>query len=150
VITGTDLGIWRRVRELPVLVTIPEAQQDKRLPDRLQDELPGILRWAVDGCLAYQREGLGLPLAVKQATNEYREESDALAQFLAQECATGDELLETARELYAGYQRWCSRAGEEWISQKAFGSSLRERGFTSQRLARGYVWRGVSLRGAAE
>jgi putative DNA primase/helicase len=48
-IRGTDTAIWRRIRLIPFTVTIPPACQDKRLPEKLKEELPGILAWAVRG-----------------------------------------------------------------------------------------------------
>src|SRR5262249_13180590 len=55
-VQGTDHAIWRRIRLLPFTATIPADEQDKRLMEKLQAELPGILRWAVEGCLAWQCE----------------------------------------------------------------------------------------------
>jgi putative DNA primase/helicase len=56
-------GFWRRVRLVPFTRTF-DADQDKGLPAKLLRELPGILSWAVNGCLAWQREGLDAPPAV--------------------------------------------------------------------------------------
>ncbi|MCZ6625864.1 MAG: phage/plasmid primase, P4 family, partial [Deltaproteobacteria bacterium] len=61
VIRGTDSAIWRRIRLVPFTVTFPEDEQDKKLPEKLKAELPGIFNWTVQGCLAWQREGLGIP-----------------------------------------------------------------------------------------
>ena len=57
-------AIWRRVRLIPFNVTIPDAEQDRQLPEKLKDEWTGILKWAVEGCLKWQQEELGLPKAV--------------------------------------------------------------------------------------
>jgi putative DNA primase/helicase len=65
-IRNTDHAIWRRIRLVPFTVTIPEAERDKDLPDKLRRELPGILAWAVQGCLDWQREGLGMPEPVNK------------------------------------------------------------------------------------
>jgi len=51
VIIGTDEAIWRRIRLIPFTVTIPPEERDKQLLEKLQRELPGILAWAVRGCL---------------------------------------------------------------------------------------------------
>ena len=50
-IRGTDDGIWRRIHLVPFEVQIPVGELDPRLPEKLRAELPGILRWAVDGAL---------------------------------------------------------------------------------------------------
>jgi putative DNA primase/helicase len=69
-IRGTDLAIWRRIRLVPFTVTIPEEEKDPQLADKLRAELPGILNWAVEGLAVWQREGLGVPVAVERATAE--------------------------------------------------------------------------------
>ncbi len=76
VIRGTDLGIWRRIRLVPFTVTIPADEIDPYLPNKLRAELPGILAWAVQGCLLWQKGGLRPPAKVEQATAAYRSESD--------------------------------------------------------------------------
>src|SRR5437867_6039937 len=76
VIRGTDKAIWDRIRLVPFTVRIPDAEQDKALGEKLRAELPGILRWVVDGCLAWQRDGLGMPAEVQEATATYRAEMD--------------------------------------------------------------------------
>ena len=58
VIRGDDDGIWRRVQFIPFVRTIPEAERDKHLIDKLVAELPGILNWAIQGCLTWQKVGL--------------------------------------------------------------------------------------------
>src|SRR3989304_390085 len=63
-VIGQDLAIWRRIRLIPFNVSIPLPEQDKHLEAKLASELPGILKWAVDGCLEWQREGLGMSDAV--------------------------------------------------------------------------------------
>lgn len=67
-VRGTDHAIWRRLRLIPFDIVIPDAEQDKMLPKKLEAELKGILAAAVQGCLEWQRLGLGLPDEVKQAT----------------------------------------------------------------------------------
>ena len=59
IIKGNDEGIWRRIRLIPFTVTIPKEEIDTRLPEKLLEELPGILNWAVEGCLKWQQEGVG-------------------------------------------------------------------------------------------
>ena len=86
VVKGTDHGIWRRLKVIPFTATIPEERQDKTLPQKLRAELPGILNWALSGCLEWQETGLGEPPIVQEATAGYRNEMDVVGQFL-EECS---------------------------------------------------------------
>ncbi len=146
-IRGTDQAIWRRIQLIPFTVTIQEAQRDRTLPDKLRAELSGILRWLVDGCLAWQREGLTPPTDVIQATDAYRAEMDVIGGFLGDKCVLGPRQKEIASNLYSFYQGWCSQNGEEPVKQRIFGQQLGERGFVRRRGAQGtHLWHGLKLR----
>jgi P4 family phage/plasmid primase-like protien len=143
-IRGTDHGIWRRIRLIPFLVTIPENERDKDLFKKLQVELPGILAWAVRGCLAWQRDGLGEPAEVKAATEAYREEMDTLAGFFEDCCVLEPAAEEKAKHLYDAYVAWCVENGEHPMKQRSFGMALAERGFRDRKSST-KAWRGLRL-----
>jgi len=125
-IAGTDHGIWRRVRLVPFTVTIPEDEQDRDLLTKLRGELSGILAWAVDGCLEWQRRGLEAPEAVRAATAGYRAEMDVVATFLT-ECTSPDPQASLpALYLYRAYQHWARRTGESDLTQRRFNAALKE------------------------
>lgn len=146
VVRGTDHAIWRRIRLVPFTVTIPEEQRDKHLFEKLKQELPGILTWAVKGCLLWQQEGLNPPDAVKAATESYRAEMDVTAAFIDECCIIKDFAKTAAGDLYKAYTEWCNENGERSESQKAFGMRLTERGFTRMRGTGGrYFWEGIGL-----
>jgi putative DNA primase/helicase len=143
-ISGTDEGIWSRIRKIPFTVTIPEAERDTHLPEKLRVELPGILNWALEGCLAWRCEGLGLPQEVKQATEDYRREMDVLGQFLAECCVvhpTQPSIRTQSSVLHDAYRWW---SGVE-ITQTAFSLHLKQRGFTRQSLDGRQYWSGIEL-----
>ena len=146
-IRGTDVAIWRRIRLVPWTVSIPAAEQDKKLPIALRHELAGILAWIVQGCLQWRREGLQAPDEVRKATGEYRAEMDVLAGYLAECCELGTDYWEYAKDLYESYKRWCEENGERPEPQRKFGGRLGERGFQRDRGgSRGAgIWRGVRL-----
>src|SRR5215207_4109945 len=146
-IRGTDVAIWRRIRLVPWTVTIPPAEQDKKLPIALRHELAGILAWVVRGCLQWWCEGLQAPDEVHKATGEYRAEMDVLAGFLAECCELDTGHWEYAKDLYECYKRWCDENGERPEPQRKFGGRLGERGFQRDRGgSRGAgIWRGVRL-----
>ena len=111
IIRGTDTGIWRRVHMIPFEVQIPDEKKDKHLVGKLYRELPGVLKWAVDGCLLYQREGLKMPEAVFKAVAEYRHEMDVVSLFIEECCAEGGEVQ---AQVYDAYKNW-ARNGEQHI-----------------------------------
>lgn len=145
VIRGTDHAIWRRIRLVPFTVTIPEAEQDRQLAATLRAEFPGILTWAVQGCLAWQREGLAPPPAVQQATAGYRQEMDIVGQFLAERCLLGPAYRVAATVLYDAYRRWCDGNGEAASVQRTFGMGLSERGYERYKVMGKSWWRGLAL-----
>lgn len=148
-IAGTDDGIWRRIHLIPFNVCIPLEEQDATLPARLLEELPGILAWAVRGCLAWQEKGLSPPEAVRAATRKYRQDSDCLQEFFQDRCRLHATGKIKSSLLYAAYTGWCSVRNEKAMSCKRFSLALQERGFTSRR-SNGIIWDGIDLRDRAE
>jgi putative DNA primase/helicase len=145
-IRGTDEGIWRRMRLIPFTVKIPDSEQDPQLPARLKEELPGILAWAVRGCLDWQQAGrLPVPAVVQSATASYRYEMDMIGTWLAEHCLVSPNVVASAKALYTSYTAWCTASGERSVSQRRFGESLTERGFARQRQNQGIFWKGIGL-----
>src|SRR5690606_5121873 len=111
-------AIWDRIKLIPFTVTIPKEREERRevLLDRfVRQEGSGVLRWAVEGCLAYLREGLNEPSVVLDAVKEYREEMDVLGQFLSdcREVAPDNPEYQVRLEnLYRVYSNWCHQNGE--------------------------------------
>jgi P4 family phage/plasmid primase-like protien len=125
-----DEAMRRRIHLVPFVVTIPPEERDKELFDRLKPEWPGILRWAVVGCLELQKIGLAPPPAIVAATNEYLDEEDALARWIDECCDTGKHLWGIGAELWSIWKVW-SAANNEWTgTRKEFAQALKERGFT--------------------
>ncbi len=149
VIRGTDGAIWRRIRLIPSTQVIPEAERDPNLTAALKDELPGILAWAIAGCLRWLEDGLGMPDEVKAATDSYRRDSDTLGAFLEDCCELGDDYAVPAADLYQAYSMWAKEGGEYQVSQTAFGRKLEERGILGEKRGTGsnrVKWRvGVKL-----
>lgn len=130
VIRNSNFGIHRRIRFIPFTVTIPAAERDKGLRNKLLNELPGILAWAIAGCVEWRkRGGLDEPAIVLEATREYTTEMDRLAMFLAEQCEEGPQFSTFLSEVFQRYRAWADLAGESVMSMKAFSLALQERGF---------------------
>lgn len=142
-IKGTDMGIWRRIRLIPFTVTILDDRKDKQLSEKLKAEMPGILNWAINGCLRWQNEGLRTPSCVKVATDEYRAAEDVVGQFIDEATQPGGETSHA--ELFRHYTEWCDKYGiRSRLSKQKFNERIRDRGeYQEHRKNVGFVWSGI-------
>ncbi|MDR3752859.1 MAG: phage/plasmid primase, P4 family [Terracidiphilus sp.] len=141
-----DEAIRRRFNLLPFTVTIPPSERDVELTEKLREEWGGILLWAIEGCLAWQSEGLLAPKAVTEATASYLAAEDALARWIEDCTEKKDGAWESASALFSSWKTWADTAGEFGGSQKRFSENLTARGFAQVRtkVARGFG--GIRLR----
>ncbi|MCS6305995.1 MAG: hypothetical protein H8K07_20370 [Nitrospira sp.] len=143
-------ALWRRLRLIPFAVRIPDDKQDKELLSKLMAELPGILAWAVQGCLAWQREGLGCPEVVRVATTEYRETENVFDDFLSECCVIGPEEEVLYATLRTAYMEWVEVRGDKPISGKSFATELQAHKFTPKKIRNARHYRGLRLRSMAD
>jgi putative DNA primase/helicase len=133
-IRDTSPAIWRRIALIPFKAFFPPERQDKTLGDRLWEEREGILAWLVQGCLAWQQQGLGECGAVAEATENYKSEMDALQDWLQERCVPDPKAITPFKELYDNYLAWCSETDQEPLGKRAFANRLTEKGFEIARL----------------
>lgn len=143
-IAGVDHGIWRRIHLVMFGVTIPNEKQDPRLKEKLLEELPGILNWALEGYRAYDEGGLQPPAEVLEAGATYREENDTFGAFMAEKCVQGPEAEAPSTDLYKAYSAWAIGAGERVMTQRAFSLALKERGFATRKSHGRIVFEGIA------
>jgi putative DNA primase/helicase len=140
-VRGTDHGIWRRIHLVPFRAVISEDAKDPELAAKLKAELPGILAWAVRGCIEWQRIGLRPPAALMSAVKEYRQAEDVFQGWI-NECCSLDELKRTpAQTLMNSFRDY---SGWRGLSDRKFGDLLKGRGFLKVR-SNGIHWQGISL-----
>jgi putative DNA primase/helicase len=105
-----DQAIRRRVHLIPFAAQITDP--DVNLPDKLRAEWPGILQWAIDGALEWQKQGLHPPKAVIAATEEYLSQEDTVGRWVADCCELGPGGEELSAGLWGSWERWCKENGE--------------------------------------
>jgi putative DNA primase/helicase len=125
---GVDEAIRRRFLLLPFLVTVPEGDRDPDLAEKLKGEWPGILAWAITGCIDWQKRGLRPPEAVLEATRTYFEAEDALQLWLTETTTLDPDAWESTRELFSSWCCWAKAAGEPVGSEKRFVEALEAAG----------------------
>lgn len=127
IVRGTDTGIWRRLHVIPFNVRIPPEKADKGLEGKLRMEYPAILKWAVEGCILWQTEGLQMPKAVLDMVKEYRREMDVISAFVEEKCEEREGAYEKSSALYAAYCEWCGTNTEYKMSNTKFSVELSKR-----------------------
>lgn len=143
-IRGTDTGIWRRIHLIPFEVQIPINKVDKKLKYKLMKEADGILKWAVQGCLKWQNDGLRMPQKVLDAVREYQHEMDVISTFMDACCVAEGEVK--ASRLYAVYAKWAEEHNEYCMSSTKFGTELTKRdGIGKKKTRDGWYYTGVSI-----
>jgi putative DNA primase/helicase len=149
-VRGNDFGIWRRIRLIPWLVTVSKEDVDIELPAKLRRELSGILRWAVQGCLEWQRAGMQDPASVLEATVEYREESDAFGAFMTRHMVFEEGGRVSRQAIREVYEKWCTEMGHKPYGPKKVAQRLKEAGASTCSVREmGRVkdgWRGVRMK----
>lgn len=107
-------AIWRRKRIIPFDVQIPEAERDPDLARKIvESELPGILRWALDGLADVIRLRV-VPDCERGAKlkAEHRSSCDHEREFLTDrfEPGTREDRMPSA-DLYREYMDWMCANG---------------------------------------
>jgi putative DNA primase/helicase len=149
VLRNVDEAARRRFNIVPFLRK--PANPDPQLGEKLKAEWPGILRWMIDGCLAWQAGGLIRPESVREATAAYFLGQDLFGQWLEDECDVepgNTYKSEASADLFTSWQTYASKAGEPPGSRKAFADNLERRDLEPYRTKRLRGFRGIRLRPA--
>ena len=149
---NVDEAIRRRVHLIPFTVTIPKAERDPKLPEKLKAEYPAILGWMLRGWEAWQGQGLAPPPKVLAASSAYFSDEDTIGTWIAECCDTGTSAYATLQELYPSWKNFAETRGE-WVGpSKRLAKALdarpalvREMDGTTRRAG----WRGLRVRRTA-
>ena len=147
-IRNIDEAMKRRLHLIPFTITVPPERRDKNLQQKLLAERDGILAWAVQGCLDWQRHGrLKPPQRVVDATEEYFEAEDALGRWLDERCVRETCAKSLTAELFNDWKQWAEAAGEFVGAQRRFSDQLITRGLEKWRNGMGVRgFQGIGLK----
>jgi putative DNA primase/helicase len=142
---SVDEAIRRRFNLVPFVVTIPPQERDLEFTEKLKPELPGIMAWMLQGCAAWQAQGLDPPPAVTKATADYLAAEDAVAAWIDDRCQRAPNAFEPVSMLFASWSDWATKAGEIVGSQKRLLQTLETRGCTPHRKMHARGMKGLRL-----
>ncbi len=141
-----DEAIRRRVLLVPFLQVIPASERDPALPEKLKAEWPAILRWMIDGCLAYLRDGLNPPASALAATADYLEAEDVIGQWLSARCVVDPrEGWTPLAVLFKDWETWANMRGHQAGTDKSLSKLLDERGLQRRKTKHGQGFDGIRL-----
>ena len=118
---NVDEAMRRRFLLVPFTVTIPKKERDRQLAtEKLKKEWPAILRWMIDGAVAWHQNGLIVPNVVIDTTTEYLGDQDVFSEWLEDRIIIGGEYETSSSALFGSWKQWCEQHNEFIGTQKAF------------------------------
>lgn len=146
-VSDTTYSFWRRIHLIPFEVIFDKDKADQKLTEKLMKELPGILKWAIEGCLRWQEKGLEPPEKVVHATQQYQSEMNVVRQFLDENTISKEGGAIAFSLLYEIYCKWWEKLNEKFMSSNMFGRKMTELGFQKDRIGtdRQLYYLGINL-----
>ena len=129
-VADNDDAFWRRWLLVNFPKYIPQGQRDPGLEDRLKDDLPGILNWAVDGWARLRDQGEFTNAEDTDRTrNVWKTWGDSADEFITNACLADEDAENiTTREAWKVYKRWCNINGRDSCGQRQFTLKMKEEG----------------------
>lgn len=143
---GVDIAIRSRVVLIPFTVTIPPDRQDLGLQTELTKEAPAILRWCIDGAIAWQRQGLDVPERLRKASQDYFDEEDIVGQFLLEKTTDDPGGYVSSADLILQFNHWLELQGLSHWTKTTLTKELRSRGYQDHRTSTGRGLRGLKFK----
>jgi putative DNA primase/helicase len=145
-LASVDEAIRRRFLLVPFTVQIPPDERDPELTAKIQPEWPAIVRWMVEGCLKWQQTGLMVPKAVRDATEEYLADQDAITQWLGECVENYPDAFTKSAELFASWRTWVERRNLAAGTMTAFAESLKDKGYEKKNMNSARGFKGIILK----
>lgn len=128
-----DDAFWGRVK----VIEFPNSflgKEDKTLKQRMKQPaiLRGVLRWMVDGAIAWfaSKQGLIPPQTVIDATSARRRDLDYVQQWLDECCKLDPQAWTANADLRTSYESWCKAEGTTPKGADQFSKTLAQKNFT--------------------
>jgi putative DNA primase/helicase len=102
------------------------GREDIQLLDKLTEELPGVMWWAMEGWRKLQERGTLLqPESSADALADLEDLASPVNAFLRERCSIGPDETVPRSDLYDEYTDWCKDHGRKHVLDTAgFGRDL--------------------------
>jgi P4 family phage/plasmid primase-like protien len=144
-------GMKRRLQVIPFDRIFTREDKDATLFERIwATELPGILNRFLHGYqeLVARRLAFKLPVAVREATDNWIAQANPLPAFIDSRCVKGPDKRCWMQHLYPAYKAWAQQAGYTMVqNQLTFRRNLQHLGFKVTHGNKGDRVKGLDLSG---
>jgi putative DNA primase/helicase len=101
------------------------GKEDTRLTDKLLEEKPGILAWAIEGWRRLRERGyFNQPDAGKELKDQLEDIASPIGAFIRERCEVGPGYRAAVDDIYAEWKSWCDQNGREPGTVQTFGRHL--------------------------
>ena len=142
-----DEAMRRRLNMIPF--TRKPDVRDTELDEKLMEELPGIFRWMIDGCVQWRSTGLKRPSAVTSATEAYFDDQNTFEAWL-DECCDVDRgnphFQVSSAKAYASWAAYAKALGEHPGSNRTLSQTLVKNGFKRHRTKKEKLFLGLAIK----
>jgi P4 family phage/plasmid primase-like protien len=142
-----DMGTWRRIKYVPFDFTcLPENMNKRLAKEIIQEEAEGVLAWLVSGAVDWYKDGMPYCPTIDDATREYKEEEDFLAEFFEDNCVKGPGIESECKILYTNYKTWARVKEVKEVSRNSFGRMMTERGYMRKHAKGRDIYVGIGIK----
>jgi len=139
-------ALFRRAMIITFNRTFQPHEQNTNLKDALESELVGILNLALTAYARALTNGFTIPASSQQAKDEWKLETNQVAQFVIDECNERLEAVENFSDLYRRYQSWVRCNHFMSLTPKTFSSRMQRLGFVKSKSGNIRKFKGVQLK----
>jgi len=102
------------------------GREDPLLTDKLLQERPGILKWAIEGWHRLRADGRFIePSSSRAAAEELEDLLSPVGAFVREQCVIGPQYRCYLSALYAAWSQWCAANGRDHPGTvQSFGRDL--------------------------
>jgi len=128
-----DEAFYRRILLVPFPETVPQAERDKHLDDKLQNELSGVLNWALAGLQRLRQQGgFTGDRSPGETQDTWQKWSDSVSRFEQYALTEGDSPI-PKQQVYAAYLEFCRQEGIPSDTQHKMTRELKTEGYMDGR-----------------
>jgi P4 family phage/plasmid primase-like protien len=129
-----DEAFYRRILLVPFPETVPVDERDKHLDDKLQEELPGVLNWSIQGLQRLREQGgFTADRSPGHTADTWQKWGDSVSRFASDAVTEATDEHIPKSELYKAYLEYCRQESIPSDTQHSMTRGLKQEGFEDGR-----------------